>query len=141
MRKTARVLYFITGVVFPILIGGIHTAVHFSDLNTPEVQSALSGELIIMGEPQTYWNTWGVVSVMMGISFIVIGLLNLHIFRRLNKIDYPPIFPLLAMVLYLSAVIYVGFTFNAAQQLYGGLFGMVLVLIAIVLSWNKQGVE
>lgn len=138
MKKTARILYFIVGCVFPILIGLLHTYVHFKELTIPSVQNHLSDTLTIMGKQVPYYNSWGLVSFMMGASFIVIGLLNLGILSRLTKNDYPPVAAILAMMTYLSAVIYVGITFNAAEQFYGGIFGIVLSLICLFLSVRKK---
>lgn len=137
MKITARILYLLVGSIFPILIGGLHTSVHFSDLNTVEVQTFLGKTLEIMGEPQTYWNAWGMMSFMMGIAFIVIGLLNFSIFRGLGKEDFPPVLPLLAMMFYLSCVIYAGHQFNANEQFYGGIFGLILIVVCLILSLRK----
>jgi len=137
MRKTAKFIYLLIGTLFPILIGGLHTMVHFSDLNTVEVKAFLDNTLPIMGSPQTYWHTWGMMSFMMGIAFIVIGLLNFSILRQMGKDAFPPIFPLLAMLLYLLCVVYAGHQFEQAPQFYGGLFGLLLTLICLVLSLRK----
>lgn len=71
---------------------------------------------------------------MMGISFIVIGILNISSWRKLSKTDYPPILSILAMIIYLSAVIYVGIEFKQVMQLYGGIFGMILIISCLVLT-------
>jgi len=134
MKKTARTLYFIVGIFFPILTALVHTYAHFKDLMTPTVKEFLSETLMVTGNEQSYFAVWGVVSFMMGGAFFVIGLLNLTIFQMMKKEDYPPIFALISMVIYLICVIYVGQTFNAAQQFYGGIFGMILTSIAIFLT-------
>ena len=134
MKKTARIIYLIIGAGFTIFIGLLHTYAHFTDLVTPEVQEHLDKTLIIMGNEETYYSAWGVMSVMMGTAFVVIGLLNLTIFQMMKKEDYPPIFALVSMLFYLVCVIYVGHTFDAAEQFYGGLFGLVMTTIAIFLT-------
>jgi len=134
MSKTARTLYFIVGIVMPILIGGLHTATHFSQLLTPEIFDQLQKEIVLNGEVYTMWNTWGLMSFMMGISFIVIGIINLSIWLKLSTTDFPPILALLAMMLYLLSVIYVGFTFEASFQFYGGIVGSILALISLLIS-------
>ncbi len=138
MKKLARILFLIVGSVFPILVGALHTKVHFAELVIPKVQSDLSGTLQIMGDTIVYYNCWGLMSLMMGISFIVIGLLNISTFIRLSKDDYPPVMSIVAMMIYLTAVIYVGVTFQADQQFYGGIFGMVLSTICLFLSLKKD---
>ena len=116
----------------PIFIGLLHTYAHFTDLINPEVQSHLQQEIMVTGQTQIMWNTWGVMSVMMGISFIVIGLLNISIIRNTNKNSQFPTLPIFAMIFYLSAVIYVGLTFNADMQLYGGIAGMMLTIVCLI---------
>lgn len=134
MKKLARILFIIVGSVFPILVGALHTKVHFAELVIPKVQSDLSESLMIMGDPQMYYNTWGLMSFMMGISFIVIGLLNISIMNRLPKDAAPPISAIFAMMVYLVAALYAGSTFNALPQFYGSIFGMILMIICLILS-------
>jgi len=131
MTKTTRILYFIVGVIFPIFVGLLHSYAHFSDLLTPEVQEHLSKELMIMGKPQIYWNAWGLMSFMMGLSFIVIGLLNLTIYRRLRPGEQPPVGALLAMLVYLISVLYAANQFEAAEQFYGGIAGLIMVGVCL----------
>ena len=134
MKKATRVIYLIIGVIFPIFIGLLHTYVHFTDLTTVTVQETLNTNLIISGNPQTYWNTWGVVSFMMGWAFIVIGLLNIVLFSLMKKEDYPPVMGFIVMGLYLFGVIYVGLEFNAIPQLYGAFFGLILIFAGLILT-------
>ena len=134
MRKTARILYLIIGVLITIPIGLLHTYAHFTDLMTPAVKEYLNGTLTVTGNEQSYFAVWGVVSFMMGAAFVVIGLLNLTIYSMMKKEDYPPIFALITMTIYLFCVIYVGYTFNATPQLYGGIFGLILTSITFYLT-------
>ncbi len=134
MIKSARVIYVIIGSVFPILIGALHTFTHFNELTTGKVQQLLSGTIPINGQEQTLWNTWGIMSFMMGVAFIVIGLLNISIYKKLRKDEFPPISTLFVMVIYLSGVIYAANQFEQAPQLYGGVFGLILTSICIFIS-------
>ncbi|HAS45745.1 MAG TPA: hypothetical protein DCS93_35005 [Microscillaceae bacterium] len=134
MKKFARISYFLIGSLFPMLIGGLHTFVHFTDLTTPSVKSLLNKSIPIMGENQSLWNTWGMMSFMMGISFIILGLLNLEILHKRRE-DYPPIQGITVMILYLSCVVYAGITFEAKPQLYGGIFGILLGVICLGITW------
>ncbi len=137
--KIARILFIIVGCIFPIFIGGLHTFVHFAELVAPQIQTFLQGtEFLILGEKQALWNTWGVVSFMMGASFIVIGLLNISLLRRIPKTSPLPILSIIAMILYQLGVIYVGYEFEQAFQFYGGIFGIVLILICFFLSLNSN---
>jgi len=138
MKKTARIIYLIIGAVFPILIGALHTYVHFDELLTPEVQNKLNDTIPIHGAPELLFNTWGLMSFMMGASFIVIGLLNISIFSQMKKEAYPPLSALFAMVVYLLCVIYAANEFSAMEQFYGSIFGLVLTTICIFLSLKKQ---
>ena len=134
MKKTTRIIYLIIGVIFPIFIGVLHTYVFFTDLTTTTVQETLSSTLTISGNLETYWNAWGVMGFMMGWAFIVIGLLNTVIFSLIKKEDHPPIIAFLIMGIYLLGVIYVGLTYHAKPQLYGAIFGLVLVFTGVILT-------
>lgn len=134
MSKTARILFLIIGVVFPIFIGLIHTYVHLSQLLTPEIEAYLQKEFVYSGKSQALWPAWGVVGFMMGISFVVIGLLNASSLRKLTATEYPPLLSIFAMLLYLAGVIFVGHEYNQSMQFYGGIFGAILTLICLFLT-------
>ncbi|MEM9846684.1 MAG: hypothetical protein AAF847_02250 [Bacteroidota bacterium] len=138
MNRIANLLYFLFGILFPILIGALHTWVHFTELTKPEVQQALSNPIFLMGKAQPLWNTWGVMSFMMGISFIIIGLLNLAMRQHHSWKAYPFLSAIVAMLLYYCCVIYVGHTFQAMPQYYGGIFGLLLGLACLILTWRGQ---
>lgn len=134
MKLIANILYLTIGSIFPILIGALHTWVHFHSLTQPGVRQALSEPIMLMGRQQPPWNTWGVMSFMMGLSFIIIGLLNVVVMQKYTWKSYPPISGILAMLLYLGGVIYVGNTFDALPQYYGGIFGFVLGGICLCIA-------
>ncbi|MEO0732123.1 MAG: hypothetical protein AAFZ52_04775 [Bacteroidota bacterium] len=138
MKRIANMLYFVVGGVFPILIGLLHTWVHFTELTKMEVRVALSTPVFVMGAEQPLWSTWGVMSFMMGISFVIIGLLQLLLQQQRGWQHYPLLNGILLIVLYLSAVIYVGKTFSALPQLYGGIIGMVLTLICLTATLARR---
>ena len=134
MNKTAKTLFLIVACLFPIIIGSLHTLTHFRDLIKPEIKEYLQEEVDILGTMQPLWNTWGIVSFMMGASFIVIGLLNMAVFRSTPKTGILPILPLLAVIFYQCCIIYVGAEFDQSFQLYGGIFGLVLITIVLLLT-------
>lgn len=133
MPKAAKIIFLLVGCIFPIFIGILHTATHFSDLLTPEIQSHLQQEFVILGTPQPLWNTWGIVSFMMGASFVVIGLLNVATLRRVRAGETLPVLTIIALILFQVCVAYVGYAFGQSFQLYGGIFGGVLALICLLL--------
>ena len=138
MRKTARIIYVFIGCIFPILIGLLHTITHFGQLTTSNIQKLLDDPIVINGQEQTLWNTWGIMSFMMGIAFIIIGLLNVSTFLRLLKEEFPPISVLTIMIMYLIAVIYAGYQFEQIPQFIGGIIGFILTIFCIVISYQKE---
>lgn len=134
MNKIAKILFLITACIFPIFIGLLHTITHFSQLVTPEINQFLQKEFVILGESQSLWNTWGIVSFMMGASFIIIGLLNISTIKKLSKTDFLPVLSLIAMILYQGCVTYVGYEFEQSIQFYGGIFGGTLLVISLILT-------
>lgn len=122
----------------PIFIGTLHTFVYFNDLISPAIHDYLQKGFEYSGKVQPLWDGWGIANFMMGISFIVIGLLNISSLRKLSKTDYPPILSILAMMFYLCGVIYVGVQYQQNMQLYGGIISGALILICLTLSVNGQ---
>lgn len=137
-RKISRILFTLVGSIFPIFIGSLHTVAHFKDLLTPEIEYHLQKQIPVLGEQQMMWNTWGVVSTMMGISFIVIGLLNISIIKNTPKTKALPLLPILAMIVYQLAVIYVGKNFDASVQLYGGIFGLIVTFVCLITNHKSK---
>jgi len=133
-NKIARRLFLLVGCVFPIFIGSLHTFTHFSELTTIEIHNYLQKEVVILNAEQTLWNTWGIVSFMMGASFIIIGLLNSTILRMLPKENPLPLLAIVAMIVYQICVTYVGYAFEQNFQFYGGLFGFVVMLLCLIFS-------
>lgn len=134
MNKIARILFLIVGCIFPLFIGGLHTLTHFRELLTPEIFDYLQKEVPLLGEKQTLWNVWGMVSFMMGASFIVLGLLNISISKLIPKTKALPVFPIVAVILYQLCVIYVGYEYKGAFQFYGGILGIILISICLILT-------
>ena len=136
--KISKILYLLAGVIFPIFIGSLHTYVHFKELVTPEIKAYLQKQIPLQGDQQSLWNVLGVVSVMMGASFIVIGILNFAMLRSLPKTNTIPILAIIGMMVYQVAVIYVGREFEAPFQFYGGMFGMGVFLTCLILTLREN---
>lgn len=134
MNKTARILFLIVGCIAPIFIGGLHTATHFSELITPEISEYLQKQFVILDKEQPLWNTWGIVSFMMGVSFIIIGLLNISTLQKTPKSSSIPVLAIVTMILYQLCVTYVGYEFEQGFQFYGGMVGGFLLLICLILT-------
>lgn len=130
--KLSRVIFIVFAIVMPILVGALHLLAHFNDLLTPEAESALGSSIPVFKTPTKMWNIWGLVSFMMGASFIVIGLLNLSSFRRLGKNEAPPIGLIVGMMVFLLSVIYAASTFSALPQLVGGIVGILAMVVALL---------
>ena len=137
MKKLTRILYFLIGSLFPIFIGALHTVVHFADLTTPQVKILLNKSIPIMGENQVMWNTWGLMSFMMGISFIILGLLNLDTLYK-HRQNYPSTRGIIVMIAYLGCVLYASITYQATPQFYGGILGMLMAVVCLVLTLKGQ---
>ncbi len=134
MNKLAKTFFIIAGCITPIFIGGLHLFVHFKDLIQPKIQNYLQKEMSIFGTEQALWYTWGIVSFMMGASFIIIGLLNIATIKKLHSTDHLPILSIISMMIYQLCVIYVGFEFEQNFQFYGGFLGLILFSISLVLT-------
>lgn len=133
-RKITRTIYLLLGVVFPILVGALHTWTHFKDLTNANVEMKLTATIDIMGAEQSLWNTWGLMSFMMGVSFIIIGLLHLVIVQKQSREAHPSVLGWCAIILYLICVVYAAQRFSALPQYYGGIIGLGLALLCLALT-------
>lgn len=140
MKRYARGIFVLVGVIMPILVGLLHSYCHFTDLTTPAVQDQLNQSIQILGQTKLVYNAWGLVSFMMGLSFIVIGLLSLSIFARLKKEAMPPLSGIAAIMVYLFGVLYSAHIFEAAEQFYGAVFGLLMMGIccAMIVRTNSM---
>ncbi len=118
----------------PILVGLIHTWAHFGFVMVPELEDFLQKKILVIEETQKLWNILGVVSFMMGASFITIGILNISLLKNLEKSKNVPELSIIAMIVYLFAVLYVGIEFEAGKQFYGGIFGLILATTCLILT-------
>lgn len=136
METVANTLFFIFAIIMPILIGSLHTYVHFKELGTDEVQSKLADQIPIMGSSTNLYQTWGLMSLMMGGSFIIIGLLSLTIFTMYQTQDntMPPAPAIIAIIVYLGCSVYVGHTYHQAKQYYGGIVGIIGMITCLVIT-------
>ncbi|MFK7936755.1 MAG: hypothetical protein AB8G22_24795 [Saprospiraceae bacterium] len=131
MQKLAYYLHLTIAVMF-ITIGGLHLFVHYNTLIPSELAELLQPIKIIEfgGETLDIWRNWQGYSFMMGVSFIVIGGLNLVVLKQ-NQ-DFPPIGLTIIMILLLTTVVYSGIHFFTVVQLYGGLMGIAFLLVALI---------
>lgn len=134
MNKTKNILFAFAGVIFPIFVGLLHTFVHFRDLVNPEIESYLQHSIEIMGDKTPIWNAWGMMSVMMGLSFIVIGILNINSLQHSIRKGSMSFITLIGMIIYNMSVIYVGQMYDANPQFYGGMLGLVMILICLAIK-------
>lgn len=136
----ARISFLVIACRIPLIIGAMHLYVHFSDVMTPEVKTYLDKEILILNNFKNLWDTLGVVSFMMGISYMAVGLLNSYLYMKLPKAHFPPLTPILVMIGFQCCVTYVGYEYEQGFQLWGGLLGVVLlfVLLILKLSYNRR---
>lgn len=134
MLKLVRMVFVFFAVLVPMMIGLLHSYVHFDELTIEAVKDMMSFEVSVLNKPSVAWNSWGLMSFMMGGSFVVIGLLNLSAFLRLKVNAFPPISNMLVMCFYLACVVYASMTFEAKPQLYGGAVGLIFMLVILVIT-------
>ena len=133
--KASRIIYQFVAIMF-ILIGLLHTKVHFAELVTPELQEALSFDISLMGNKAGVYKMWQGFSFMMGVCFIIIGLLNLVFIQAIGKEKSPPVGAIIVMMILMSAVTYSGANFFGPQQFYGGIFALVCLSISLILNFK-----
>lgn len=138
MNKLTNFLFLLIGSILPILIGALHTLTHFQTLSSPTLQQKLSGTFILFDKEEVLYQTWGIMSFMMGVAFIIIGLLNAETYQRILQGKATPLRPMLIMILYLACVVYAGHEFQQMPQFIGGIVGLCLAGICILLSMKAS---
>jgi len=129
--RLSRLCYLIVGVMF-VLIGLLHLQVHFSALTTEDLASALDHSFDLLGDETNAWPLWQGFSFMMGVLLIFIGLFNLITHKSLAKNECPPIPQILLTMLILATVIFSGVFYFSSMQIYGGIFGMILLAGSLI---------
>ena len=130
--KATGILHAIVATSF-IVIGLLHSYVHCQELISPSYGNAFASvdHLELMGNEADVWRLWQGFSLMMGVSFIVIGLFNLE-FLRVNKFAPQSNGTIIIMIILLSTIVHAGVNYFSAMQLYGGIIGLLLECIILV---------
>lgn len=132
MNKPIIAFYANAGILFPIAIG-VYTTILPETVMLP-LSAGLGTETQIMGMSTFNWESWGMMSAAAGISFIIIGLLNIHILRNAIKKNILSFTPSLVMAIFWIAMIYMGQAYNNSVQFYTGLIGLPLIVVSFFLS-------
>ena len=137
--KLSRTLFTIGNILF-ILIGVLHTVVHYRTLVASELEQAMSQIPAIQLTTRTaeVWDLWEGQSLTMGILLIVIGLLNIFTLKSLGKTAFPPKVISLIMMILIGFIIYTGFAFFGTVQIYGGIVGLGLYGTALWLAMKEE---
>ena len=132
-----KLIHYFVATMF-ILIGLLHLQVHYADLVTPELEEQFSqvDQLVIMETPADAYRNWQGFSFMMGVCFVVIGLLNISM-ARLAQNQIPRGFTF-SMMLLMASVSYAGYHFFTPFQLYGGIFGLSLLTLGFLYSFRDK---
>ena len=128
-----RIVFLVTACRIPVIIGLMHLYVHFKELMHPGLRPFLMEEVTIATQKQPLWNTWGMTSYMMGISFIIIGLLNTIVLNRIPKKGTPSPWFLTLILCYYLNVLYAGITFEQNFQTYGGILCSSLLITVLIM--------
>jgi len=138
MKKVARGIYWYNGIAF-LFVGALHTFTHYQQLLTPSLKTMMDHGLKVNGESSNVWELWQGMSLMMGLSFIIIGLFNLSTILNIARENYPPINTTLTMILMCLFVTYSGYHFFSPIILGGGVFGLLLQIVCLfILLKNRK---
>ena len=129
-----RIVFLITACRIPVIIGAMHLYVHFIEMVSDRLKPYLTTEVTIAAQKQALWNTWGMTSFMMGICFIILGLLNTLVLSGISKNSSPSFFFLILALCYYLCVGYAGITFNQSFQTYGGFICSTFLITALIVT-------
>ncbi|MGB0931365.1 MAG: LIC_13387 family protein [Chitinophagales bacterium] len=129
---TSIILYLIGSTLF-IIIGILHTIVHFKELVSDEVQQKISsiGRIKVAGANAEVWKLWQGMSLLFGVLLSVLGLNNI---LALQTNTSPPLYITLVTMAVLLLVMYSGKKYFGNMQFYGGMFGFVLFGLSLYLG-------
>ncbi len=132
---TSTILYLIGSAMF-ILIGMLHTFVHFKGLVIKEVEDKISnvGYIKVGGHPASVWKMWQGMSLLFGVFMGILGLNNI---LAIGGRAYPPLSITLVMMVVLLLVIYSGKKYFTNMQVYGGIVGLLIFGISLYLNLNQ----
>ncbi len=135
MKQFSRAIHWMLGIGF-IFIGGLHLQAHYSKLINGETASLMAKEVPEMGV--TYYQLYIGFSFMMGVCFLVIGLLNLIGMKNLDKNAFPALATTITMIFLMSSVAYSGLHFFGPMQLYSGSIMSVLLTISLIFRLTNK---
>lgn len=132
IMTTSIILYLIGSTLF-IIIGILHTIVHFKQLVSDEVKQKISsiGRIKVVNINAEVWKLWQGMSLLFGILLSVLGLNNI---LALQADASPPVSITLVTMAVLLIVIYSGKKYFGNMQYYGGMFGFVLFGLSLYLG-------
>ena len=125
------ILYLVGSTMF-IVIGLLHTFVHYKILVNPLAQSKMetSGTLRLGTDNVEIWKLWQGMSLLFGLFIVFIGVLNITSWFDLGAVS--SIVCIINMAL-LLLVIYSGVQFFGKMQIYGGIVGFTFFSIALLM--------
>ena len=106
MMNTARTAFLIFACIASMLIRGLHLLTHFGQLNTSEFQFMLSAEITDTEQKESLWNTWYLMTFIIGVAFSITGLLHWIIWRIKNTYKRLPTGNIATMLVSLVCVKY-----------------------------------
>ncbi len=130
MKKWSGILSRVVAILF-ILIGLLHTDVHFRELDNKLIEARLSeiNDVMLLGKTADIWKLWQGFSFMMGVSFVIIGVLRLLSIREQFFINER--IGAFTMIILLIIIIISGTKFFGPPQIYGGAFGLLLQCMSL----------
>lgn len=135
MKKFSRVIQWMLGIGF-VFIGILHLHAHYTQLINEQTANMMAQEVPEMGV--SYYQLYIGMSFMMGVCFIVIGLLNIFLAKTIEKDAYPSIATTIPMIILMSSVAYCGYNFFGPMQLYSGAIMSGLLIITLFFSLTNK---
>ena len=134
--ETARILYII-GSSFFILVGLLHTKVHFAQLvNSSMEQKLKKATTVKLGKVESeIWKLWQGFSLGFGALMMVIGIINILSLYELDETAFPSASICIVNLLVFVFVIYSGKKFFGKMQFYGGFVGVLIFGGALLLRY------
>lgn len=134
--EVTRLLYFVGSSLF-IIVGTLHTMVHFRELISAKVahKIKMADTIDLMKRKAEVWKLWQGFSLGFGLLMAVLGIVNILALYELGANAQPPISICIINILVMILVIYMGKSFFEKPQYYGGMIGFLIFSGALLLQF------
>lgn len=134
---TLSTILILLGCTMFILVGLLHTYVHFNQLVSPFVKEKLkaTGNINVGKSKASVWKLWQGMSLLFGLFMIFIGAISIASLIPIDQGTNPTSVIIAINMLLCIVIIYSGFKFFSRMQIYGGVLCFLIMGFSFYFSF------